>query len=70
MFLSPASVERTASLRRMFLDKTGTLTPASSRVDSVEVEDLVPAEHDGRIEVRVRPAADLSPASVGFSFVD
>ena len=39
VFLSPTTVERAASLRRMFLDKTGTLTLASSRVDSVTVAD-------------------------------
>ena len=39
VFLSPATVERAAALRRMFLDKTGTLTPASSRVESVEADD-------------------------------
>jgi len=37
VFTSPAVVEQTADLTRMFLDKTGTLTASSSRVDRVDV---------------------------------
>ena len=38
------------------------------RVESVEVEDLMPADNDGRIEIGVIPSDDLRPDAIGLSF--
>jgi len=44
VFLSPTTVERAAALQRIFLDKTGTLTLSSSRVETVDVRDAARRE--------------------------